>query len=109
MTHEGLYCLARGCVNLKKVWVNTATMNSTLTNREEQYKATETYKEFHALYPQVHFSPLYGVQYGEIAPHDPYVVDDDDDDDDGDGDDEEEEEEEEDDGGEVTEIEEIEE
>ena len=45
-------------------------MNSTLTNSETAYKATETYKVFNALYPHIDLSPFYGVQYGEVPPRD---------------------------------------
>ena len=45
-------------------------MNSTLTNREPEYKATEMYQEFNALFPHIDLSPFYGVQYGEVPPHD---------------------------------------
>ena len=86
MTLEGLFFLAQGCENLQRAWVNTATMNCTLTNREAQYQATDTYKLFHYLYPHVDFCPYYGVQYGEIPPRDEEGEDDvgggDDDDDD---------------------------
>ena len=70
MTLEGLFFLAQGCENLQRAWVNTATMNCTLTNREAQYQATDTYKLFHYLYPHVDFCPYYGVQYGEVPPRD---------------------------------------